>query len=170
MESNSDPGVALNSGPSGPRRPRSRRPRLITIFALMAGVAALVLWSVSPGGIQVKVVNRTNGPMTRVQVVLGSGRRLDLLPIGPGRSSAVRIRRGEASDIHLVYEQPDGVTNDLVHTGFSPGAYLDCEDKIVLGVMSHMTNGKPMTMRCYVKRRKRYDLAIYLPFAPGAGD
>ena len=109
--------VVLGPRPSNPAR---KRHRPIVLLAFGTVLAILVWISTSPRGIQVKVVNRTSGSMTRVQVALGSGRTMNLAPIRPGQSSSVRIRRAETSDIRLVYRQPDGVSNNVLRVGFRP--------------------------------------------------
>ena len=153
-----------------PSRTRSRLIRMIAIVAVMAILAATFVWYLFNGEMQVKVVNRARGTMTNVRLVMGNGKRFDLPSIAPDVSSEVRIRRAEAPDIRLVYDQPDGVVNDLILTAFRRWPDLSGEDKIVITVMAHMTNGQPTTIRYSIQQRKRYDPAIYLPFAPGAED
>lgn len=145
-------------------------PRRILVAAALAAFAFLVLWWFLPRRFEVKVVNRTTSPMARVRLVLASGTRVELADIPPGQSARALIGLEDASDVRLLYDQADGVANDLVRVRFPPRKDDLRENKVVLGVMSHMIGGKPATMRCYVKRRQLWDPARFLSFAPGAGD
>jgi hypothetical protein len=148
-------------------RPDGRRLKVASI-AMLIGLIATGIALVRSRGVYVKVLNKTTQPMAGVQLVLGTGRRVSLAPIPPGRSSGAAIGHEETSDIRLVYRQPDGTLNDVLRVGFGPEATLTCADKIVLGVMAHQAGGDPGSMRFYISRRRRYDPAAYFPFAPGA--
>src|SRR4051812_38665993 len=96
--------------------------RMMVAVAIVAAASAVV-WCAWPRGFTIKVVNRSNSPMERVQLVLGDGRQLELASIHPGGAAGAILSRREASDVRLVYQQPDGHINDLLHVSFPPGSH-----------------------------------------------